>query len=114
MDRVEEGVANFRAFQEDAREFFTLHNERERAAEDIESKRHSENQTKINLILAITAIVGCFLTAAGIYVTYQVSKHSELIPANIFHSQSNVPVLSYFQNPPQDAGNSAAFTSQVR
>ena len=101
MDRVEAGVANFIEFQKDAREFFTLHAERERSAEDIESKRHSENQTKINLILAITAIVGCLLTAAGVYVTYQVSKHSEVIPIKILHSQSNEPVLSYFQHPPQ-------------
>ena len=72
MDRVEEGVANFRDFQKDAREFFTRADERAKAEKtfhdlrDKENKermdeRHRQNQEKLAVVEAKVAE-----TSAGI------------------------------------------------
>ena len=97
-----EGVANFREFQRDARDFFSRHDSREEEQEKTESHRHQQNQTKINIILAITAIATLIIMAVGVYVSYEVSRHSMLNPADLFRSCQVEPVLSYAQ--PQVSG----------
>lgn len=102
------GVANFRQFQTDARAFFTRHDAREEAAEETEAKRHQQNQDKIdasnakmNIVLAMAAIVTLIVMGVGVYVSVQVSKHSEIIPQKVLGSQNAGPDLSSMQ--PQES-----------
>ena len=88
-----QGVSNFREFQQDARAFFTRHDAREEQAEETESKRHAENQTKINIILVIVAIATAIIMGVGIYVSVQVAKHADGDPGKLFHSYA--PIQAY-------------------
>jgi hypothetical protein len=49
MDRVEEGVANFRDFQKDAREFFTDSRSRAIAEKEFHDRRDKENAERQDL-----------------------------------------------------------------
>lgn len=82
--------------------FVATHEARETERERQINAHHRENSTKINILMAIGAIGMLVLTAIGIFVTIEVSRHSQFDPAKIFHSQSFDPVLS-FRHIPQDA-----------
>ena len=101
MDRVEEGVANFRQFQVDARDFFTEHRTNELRREEFQNKRdqeikdtliqrHQKTDTKMNILMVIIAALTLLLGWLALRDTEQ--KNSFASP---------VPGISYSQ-PPQE------------
>ena len=68
--------------------------ERERA----QIERHEENSLKTNWIIAIATACLVIVTVVGAFVTLEVSNHSQLDPAQIFHSLAPIPVLSLSQH----------------
>jgi hypothetical protein len=114
MDRVEEGVANFRDFQLTARDFFTRSTTLEKEREEQQQNRHRENQEKIQQVsnqigrktlwwtaagVSLT-LAGIVIAILGIWVMIRLSKSTNL--NEFLRSQANLPVVSYSQ-PPQDA-----------
>ena len=74
--------------------FVTDHTATERERDRQQNERHQENSTKMNIIMAICAMAALVLTAVSIFVTIEVSRHSQLDPAKLFHSANDLPVLS--------------------
>jgi len=115
MDRVEEGVANFRQFQFDARDFFAEYRENRRNNIEFQDKRDKEIKdrldaanTKLNQNIATaglhvakrgifwTIVQACIGLAAvavailAIVATLYVAKHADTEPLDLFrHLQSN-------------------------
>ena len=101
MNRVEEGVSNFRDFQADARDFFTEHrtnelrreefqNKRDQEIKDTLTQRHQKTDTKINILMVIIAALTLLLG----WLTLRDTERK-----NSFASP--LPGVSYSQ--PQDA-----------
>jgi hypothetical protein len=64
MNRVEEGVSNFREFQSDARAFFTRHETREEERNIHQSKRDQEikdaleaKNKRMGIVLGVIAVI---------------------------------------------------------
>jgi hypothetical protein len=57
MDKVEEGVSNFRAFQVEARDFFTRSDERAKAEQKFHDKRDAEIKEAANAAAAAVKLV---------------------------------------------------------
>jgi hypothetical protein len=96
MNRVEEGVANFRDFQQDARDFFTEHRTNEARREEFQNKRDQEIKDHLArrdfwFMLAV-ALMGLVLG----WLTYRDSERK-------ISATSANPVVSYEQK--QDAAN---------
>lgn len=77
MERVEAGVANFREFQVDARDFFSRADERAISEEMQRNRRDQkiketliEHNAKMNNRLLMAGIVIAFLTLAVAYMGY--------------------------------------------
>ena len=126
MDRVEEGVSNFRQFQVDARSFFdraderarteeAFHNRRDQEIKDAFNLRHQENVDKLSEISAgiskktlIWNIAGVFVGIAALIISvlgimFAVKMtHTSDLHQLFLHSRS-VPVLSLMHQAPQDA-----------
>ena len=119
MDKVEEGVANFRTFQVDARDFFSRADERaknEKAFHELRDKEIKTALEKANQVITeklgrrslawvvagvLVAIASLCIAAAGLAVTWYVMQHAQVEPMKIFGAQSNTPTLSL--NHVQDA-----------
>ncbi len=111
MDRVEEGVSNFRAFQRDARDFFTEHRsiaaeqEKQRAARDEAIKEAlAEVQQRQDRKLTFIGIAIAFLTLfcgalAAIAAWRQVKTGNMNFPA-LFSDATSAPV--YADNQPNE------------
>ena len=59
--------------------------EREKArlkAEADQNLRHKQNAFKLNIIIAITGIVGLIVAAAGVMATIYYAKHADLVMPN--------------------------------
>ena len=74
-----------------------------KGARDEQERQHKSNSMKLNIIIAICALLTVVLTACGIIVTVEVSARKGLDPAKIFHSQSVQPAYAKEQKPPQEA-----------
>jgi len=68
------------------------------------------NATKLNLIVALCAVATLVVLAVSVIVTIELSRRSDMDPAKIFHSSA--PIQAYSSG--TDAGNSTAYTAQVR
>ena len=126
MDRVEEGVSNFRQFQVDARSFFdraderarteeAFHNRRDQEIKDAFNLRHQENVDKLSEISAgiskktlIWNIAGVFVGIAALIISvlgimFAVKMtHTSDLQQLFLHSRS-VPVLSLMHQAPQES-----------
>ena len=102
MDRVEEGIANFRAFQVDARDFFSRADERATA----EMTFHNQRDQEIKDALAVAAhrtdrwmlfiaILSLIAVSVGVYVGVREYQHK-------LSSVRSPTVVQSVQ--PQDAG----------
>lgn len=72
MTVVEQGVANFRAFQKDARDFFARHDAREQERDKVDRKRSRIHYALLSGLIAL--IVGC---AVALF-TWVLSGHHEV------------------------------------
>lgn len=116
MDRVEDGVANFRDFQMMARDFFTRSTTLEREREDQQRQRHQENQQKIQQVSNQIGKKTLWWTAAGVSLTLAgiiISILGIMVAIGLTHSTTlkqfishgDDPVISYSQ---QTAATAAA------
>ena len=62
-------------------------------AEKEQVKRHQENATKLNLIVALCAVATLVVLAVSVIVTVELSRRSDMDPAKIFHSSA--PIQAY-------------------
>lgn len=65
--------------------------EEERAEQ--ENERHQSNTTRLNIIMAIVAIVGVIVTGIGIWVTVLLARHAEInfpLPIHATHQTEQV------------------------
>ena len=109
MERVEEGIANFRVFQGDARDFFSRADERaisdkehrDKRDEEIKNALHSREHSadhKLNVIMAVVAILGALtmsLTLLLGYLTFRdtVRKNSFAEPVSQSRTQdTGIPI----------------------
>lgn len=107
MDRVEEGISNFRAFQTDARDFFSRADERaiaekehgDRRDEEIKEALHSREHSadhKLNAIMAVVAILGALtmsLTLLLGYLTYRDTVRKNSFAEPVSQSQdTGIPI----------------------
>lgn len=107
MDRVEEGISNFRAFQTDARDFFSRADERaiaekehrDRRDEEIKKALHSREHSadhKLNAIMAVVAILGALtmsLTLLLGYLTYRDTVRKNSFAEPVSQSQdTGIPI----------------------
>lgn len=128
MDRVEEGIANFRDFQSDARDFFSraderaktekeFHNRRDAEIKEAMEARHQENADKLNLIESQIGKKTLLWTAAGVTLTLAglvIAVLSIWVAVKLAHVgdlrqlflHSNVPALYAEQKGTQSAGGS--------
>lgn len=60
-------------------------------------------QGQMRLVIALMAILTALATVGLVFATIEMSHHSALDPAKIFHSQSTEPVLSWAHRPPEVA-----------
>jgi hypothetical protein len=100
MNRVEEGIANFRSFQIQALDFFSRQDERakndekQRNRRDQEIKDHLEAaNSKVNIRLAIAALIVGVLTLLVGWLTYRDAKRTADIPASTTFIHADVPHL---------------------
>lgn len=115
MNTVEEGVSNFRKFQERTARFMDKIEGTEEEREKQQLARHEENARKLDTIVAKTAqkgllwtIAGVCIAAAGVGVavvaimaTVWLAKHADMDPSQIFRGRAHEPVLSLVE--PQDS-----------
>ena len=107
MSRVEEGVSNFRAFQVDAREFFT--EQRTRAKSDAEYRTLRDEELKaevkaghvmfnhkLSVGMLIVSIIAVCLSALAIFIGYRASHGAYTV-------NENRPAVSSIFHLPQDA-----------
>ena len=107
MDRVEEGISNFRAFQADACDFFSRADERaiaekehrDRRDEEIKEALHSREHSadhKLNAIMAVVAILGALtmsLTLLIGYLTYRDTVRKNSFAEPVSQSQdTGIPI----------------------
>jgi hypothetical protein len=78
--------------------FITETRTEQRIEKEQRDREHESNTTKLNLLMVIATAGLLLIGAVGLFITYETSKHSQLDPAKIFHSQSADPVLSYWHN----------------
>ena len=111
MEHVESGVANFRAFQIRASDFFTGHEAVEAERDKQQKLRHAENSEKLeeignkltqkNLWIGVAGVFVALASVAvgilAILATIRLAQHSEIDPLKFFHSQSANPVVSSLQ-----------------
>jgi hypothetical protein len=72
MDRVEEGVSNFRAFQLEGRAFFDRADERAKMLldfQDKQDKKDAQRDARINILIAFVALLIGILTWLGVHLT---------------------------------------------
>jgi hypothetical protein len=81
MNRVEEGIANFRAFHQDVREFITRADTRDEERKDALERRDNEvkeavrrRESKLNMWFAILGLTVAILTGLVGYLTYRDSQ----------------------------------------
>ncbi len=105
MNRVEEGVANFRTFQQDARDFFTEHRteareqERRRKERDEEIKAalqaaERKQDRKLAIIGIALACLTLFCGAIAALEAWHQLKTGELAPPSIFSSMTQGPAYA--------------------
>lgn len=75
MDRVEEGISNFRSFQVEAREFFTRADERAKAEMAFHNTRDREikdtlalSNQRTNFLMLIIAALSLIAAVAGVFI----------------------------------------------
>ena len=101
MNRVEEGVANFRQFQTDARDFFSRADERAENEKDFHNLRDKENAKREGRRWKLAGFVLAFLTLVIAVLTYLEANRQ--IHGNLTTAQPGTAVSSS-QQPQQDAG----------
>jgi hypothetical protein len=139
MNRVEEGVSNFRSFQVDARDFFGRADERAKTEMEFHNKRDQEikdalaaanenmNREIANAGLKAaqrsvwwTAAAVC-ATLAGVCVallaivaTVYLAKHATLEPFELFRHLKESGVYTVSSEQPLAVENSPAYTASMR
>jgi hypothetical protein len=91
MDLVERGVANFRDFQEDARDFFSRQDEREKIKDQLDKRR-----SRIHFALLgglISLVVGLIIAAFTWAASFE-SRHKVVSQHDVPGLQSNEPSLN--------------------
>ena len=100
MNRVEEGVANFRQFQTDARDFFSRADERAENEKDFHNLRDKENAKREGRRWKLAGFVLAFLTLVIAVLTYLEANRQ--IHGNLTTAQPGTAVSSS-QQPQQTA-----------
>ncbi len=95
MNRVEEGVANFRDFQRDAREFFTEHRvlakemnrqreERDKQIKDALATAERRQNSRLSMIGLALAVLTLFCGAIAALEAWHQLKTGEIVTPQIF------------------------------
>ena len=122
MNRVEEGVANFRDFQQEARNYFTeartraateklFHEKRDKEIKEAlqtSNDKLNQNISKRSLLWQVVgvlvAIMAVAVSIAAFCATVYIARHTEVEPIKIFGYEYTAPALSWFQGQPLIGG----------
>lgn len=122
MNRVEEGVANFRGFQQEARDFFMesrtraateklFHETRDReikealqASNDKLNRNISRRSLLWQVVGVFVAIMAVAVSVAAVCATLYIAEHTEVQPIKILGDEYTAPALSWFRSQPLISG----------